>query len=199
MASIFCVGRNYAAHAREMGARPAADGDPVVFLKPESALVRPPGPLVFPPGAGEIHHEAEIVVRVDAAGRAEALALGLDLTDRTRQAEAKRQGLPWAAAKGWKGSAAVGPFVPVAAAPAFKRLHFTLDVNGVRRQRGDAADMLHPVESVLAYLARWFGLCEGDLVFTGTPEGVGPLAAGDVLDLALDGVPAAAARFTVAR
>jgi 2-keto-4-pentenoate hydratase/2-oxohepta-3-ene-1,7-dioic acid hydratase in catechol pathway len=198
MASIFCVGRNYAAHAREMGARPAEEGDPVVFLKPEGALVRPPGPLVFPPGAGEIHHEAEIVVRVDAEGRAEALALGLDLTDRTRQAEAKRQGLPWAAAKGFKGSAAVGPFVPVAAAPAFRALRFTLDVNGARRQSGDAGDMLHPVERVLAYLARWFGLREGDLVFTGTPEGVGPLAAGDVLDLALEGVPAASARFTVA-
>jgi 2-keto-4-pentenoate hydratase/2-oxohepta-3-ene-1,7-dioic acid hydratase in catechol pathway len=198
MPSIFCVGRNYAAHAREMGAPAAPAGDPVVFLKPQGALVSAPGPLCFPPGAGEIHHEAEIVVRVDAAGRPEALALGLDLTDRTRQAMAKQEGLPWAAAKGFRGSAAVGPFVPVTAAPALDRLRFRLDVNGVGRQRGDSADMLHPVPALLAYLARWFGLGAGDLVFTGTPEGVGPLHAGDVLDLALEGVPAAAARFTVA-
>jgi 2-keto-4-pentenoate hydratase/2-oxohepta-3-ene-1,7-dioic acid hydratase in catechol pathway len=196
--TIFCVGRNYAAHAREMGATPRAEGEPVVFLKPHQALVVPPGPLAFPRGIGEVHHEAEIVVRVGPKGTAEAIALGLDLTDRTRQAEAKRAGLPWAAAKGFRGSAAVGPFVPVAQVPPLDRLRFTLAVNGTLRQRGDSADMLHPVPLVLAYLERWFGLRAGDLVFTGTPEGVGPLAAGDRLTLALEGVPAAGVAFEVA-
>lgn len=196
--TIFCVGRNYAAHAREMGAAPRPEGDPVVFLKPDQALVVPPGPLTFPSGIGEVHHEAEIVVRVGPGATAEAIALGLDLTDRTRQAEAKRTGLPWAAAKGFKGSAAVGPFVPRGEVPPLDRLRFTLAVNGTQRQEGDSADMLFPIPVVLAYLERWFGLRAGDLVFTGTPEGVGPLGAGDRVTLALEGVPAAAASFVVA-
>lgn len=198
MPSIYCVGRNYAAHAREMGAQPAAGAEPVVFLKPEHALVRPPADLTFPAGAGEIQHEAEVVVRVDAAGRPEALALGLDLTDRTRQAQAKAQGLPWAASKGFRGSAAVGPFVSVSATPPLDRLRFSLAVNGQRRQAGDTADLLHAVPELLAYLGRWFGLGLGDLVFTGTPAGVGPLQSGDLLDLALEGVPAASVRWRVA-
>jgi 2-keto-4-pentenoate hydratase/2-oxohepta-3-ene-1,7-dioic acid hydratase in catechol pathway len=196
--TIFCVGRNYAAHAREMGQLAPQEGDPVVFLKPDAALVVPPGPLTFPQGIGEVHHEAEIVVRAGRDGRPEALALGLDLTDRTRQAAAKRAGLPWAAAKGFRGSAAVGPFVPLAEAPPLDRLRFTLAVNGTVRQRGDSADMLYPVPIVWAYLERWFGVRAGDLVFTGTPEGVGALAAGDHVTLVLDGVPEAGASFDVA-
>lgn len=199
---IFCVGRNYAAHVREMSApgapAPAPAAEPVVFLKPPQARVDPPGPIVLPAGAGEIHHEVEVVVRVDGAGRAEALALGLDLTDRTRQAEAKQKGLPWAAAKGFRGSAPLGPFVPLARAGDLARLRFALHVNGALRQQGSTADMLVPVPELLAYLQRWFGLAAGDLVFTGTPEGVGPLRAGDVLDLRLEGVPEASARFSVA-
>ena len=196
--SIYCVGRNYAAHAREMGARAEPGAEPVVFLKPDGALVRPPGPLAFPAGVGEVHHEVEVVLRIGAAGTPDALALGLDLTDRTRQAVAKKDGLPWAAAKGFRGSAAVGPWVPLAAAPALGALRFTLHVNGNRVQAGDTADWLHPPAALLGWLDRWFGLFAGDLVFTGTPEGVGPVRAGDVLDLALEGVPAASARFTVA-
>jgi 2-keto-4-pentenoate hydratase/2-oxohepta-3-ene-1,7-dioic acid hydratase in catechol pathway len=197
--TIFCVGRNFAAHAREMGARAEPGAEPVVFLKPGSALVRPPGPLVFPDGVGEVHHEAEVVLRIGPGGAPDALALGLDLTDRTRQAKAKQEGLPWAAAKGFRGSAAVGPWVPLAQAPALEALRFTLHVNGVLAQRGDTAHWLQRPVALLAYLDRWFGLAHGDLVFTGTPEGVGAVHPGDVLDLALEGVPAAAARFTVAR
>ena len=197
--TIFCVGRNYAAHAREMGARPDPGGEPVVFLKPDGALVRPPHPLVFPEGVGEVHHEAEVVLRIGPDGEPDAIALGLDLTDRTRQAKAKQDGLPWAASKGFRGSAAVGPWVPLADAPALGSLRFTLSVNGKRAQRGDTAHWLHRPAALLAYLRGWFGLAPGDLVFTGTPEGVGPVHADDVLDLELDGVPAAAARFTVGR
>jgi 2-keto-4-pentenoate hydratase/2-oxohepta-3-ene-1,7-dioic acid hydratase in catechol pathway len=197
--TIFCVGRNYAAHAREMGSAHDPAAEPVVFLKPDGALVRPPDPLRFPVGLGETHHEAEVVLRMGPGARPDALALGLDLTDRTRQAAAKQAGLPWAAAKGFRGSAAVGPWVPLDRAPALERLVFTLRVNGAEKQRGETRLWLHPWPALLAYLDRWFGLAAGDLVFTGTPEGVGPVVAGDVLELALDGVPEAAARFVVAK
>jgi 2-keto-4-pentenoate hydratase/2-oxohepta-3-ene-1,7-dioic acid hydratase in catechol pathway len=196
--TIYCVGRNYAAHAREMGAAPRTEGDPVVFLKPGTALVRPPGPLAFPEGVGEVHHEVELVLRIGADLAPDALALGLDLTDRPRQAAAKKEGLPWAAAKGFRGSAAVGPFVPLARLPALETLRFELRVDGAVRQRGASVDMLTPVPALLAWLERWFGLAPGDLVFTGTPEGVGPVRAGQRLELALDGVPEAGAVFDVA-
>jgi 2-keto-4-pentenoate hydratase/2-oxohepta-3-ene-1,7-dioic acid hydratase in catechol pathway len=199
MPSVYCLGRNYAAHAKEMGSVVDPGGEPVVFLKPWAAVVPPPGPIRIPTGAGEIHHEAEVVVRVGRGGTAEAVALGLDLTDRTRQAKAKKEGLPWATAKGFRTSACVGPFVAVAALPSLDRLTFSLAVNGAVRQRGDSSLMLRPVPRILAELDAWFGLEAGDLVFTGTPEGVGPIAPGDVLDLVLDGVPAASARFVVAR
>ena len=196
--TIFCVGRNYAAHAREMGSVPDASGEPIVFLKPGRALVRSPEPLAFPAGVGEVHHEAEVVLRIGRDLAPDALALGLDLTDRPRQAKARQAGMPWAAAKGFRGSAAVGPWVPVDEAPALDALTFTLHVNGVLKQRGDTALWLHPAPALLAYLDRWFGLTPGDLVFTGTPEGVGSIVAGDVLDLALEDHPRAAARFQVA-
>jgi 2-keto-4-pentenoate hydratase/2-oxohepta-3-ene-1,7-dioic acid hydratase in catechol pathway len=195
--AVFCLGRTYAAHAAEMGSAPT--DDLVVFLKPPQALVPPPGPIVLPPGAGEVHHEAELVVRVGEGATVDAVALGLDLTDRTRQAKAKREGLPWASAKGWRTSGAVGPFVPARAAPPLDRVRFTLSVNGRLAQSGDTSLLLWPVARALRELDRWFGLAPGDLVFTGTPEGVGPVAPGDVLDLAMEGVPQASARFTVAR
>jgi len=180
-----------------MGSAPDSAAEPIVFLKPDGALVRPPE-LNLPEGLGETHHEAEVVLRIGPARAPDALALGLDLTDRARQAAARKAGLPWAAAKGFRSSAAVGPWVPLDQAPALARLRFTLHVNGVLKQRGDTALWLHPLPGLLAYLDRWFGLAPGDLVFTGTPEGVGPIVAGDALELALEGVPQAAARFVVA-
>jgi 2-keto-4-pentenoate hydratase/2-oxohepta-3-ene-1,7-dioic acid hydratase in catechol pathway len=196
--TIFCVGRNYAAHAREMGASADPGEELVVFLKPEQARLDAPGEIRFPPGAGEVHHEAEIVVRVGPGPSVEAVALGLDLTDRTRQADAKKRGLPWATAKGFRTAACVGPFVPASAVGPVERLRFGLRVNGRARQRGDAALMLRAVPELLAAIDRWFGLRPGDLVFTGTPEGVAALAPGDVCELDLEGVPAASARFAVA-
>jgi 2-keto-4-pentenoate hydratase/2-oxohepta-3-ene-1,7-dioic acid hydratase in catechol pathway len=195
--TIFCVGRNYAAHAREMGSTPDASGEPIVFLKPGRALVRPPDPLVFPAGIGEVHHEAELVLRIGRDLEPDAPALGLDLTDRPRQAKARQAGMPWAAAKGFRGSAAVGPWVLAEHVPDLSGLRFTLQVNGVVKQRGDTSLWLHPVAGLLAYLERWFGLEPGDLVFTGTPEGVGPIVPGDVLELTLDDMPQATARFEV--
>jgi 2-keto-4-pentenoate hydratase/2-oxohepta-3-ene-1,7-dioic acid hydratase in catechol pathway len=196
--TIFCVGRNYAAHAREMGAAASPDDELVVFLKPARARVDSPGEIRFPPAAGEIQHEAELVVRVGAGAAADAVAVGLDLTDRTRQAEAKRRGLPWATAKGFRTSACVGPFVGVGSVGPLDALRFRLDVNGTTRQRGDTAAMIRPVPRLLAEIDAWFGLEPGDLVFTGTPEGVAALRPGDVCDLVLEDVPRASARFVVA-
>jgi 2-keto-4-pentenoate hydratase/2-oxohepta-3-ene-1,7-dioic acid hydratase in catechol pathway len=196
--SLYCIGRNYAAHAREMGAAVVKDAEIVVFLKPTSAIVAPPGPVRLPAGATEIHHEAEVVVRVGAGATAEALALGLDLTDRPRQAAAKQAGLPWARAKGFRHSAPLGPFVPVGSVPALDRIHFSLTIDGAVRQRGDTSLLLHSIPTLLKDLDAWFGLVPGDLVFTGTPEGVGPIRSGQVLTLEMDGVPAASASFRVA-
>ncbi len=196
MSTIFCIGRNYAAHIREMQGR-GGDGAPVVFLKPEHALIAPPESIVIPAGAGEIHHEAEVVVRVGAAGEAAEVALGLDLTDRTRQQAAKAKGHPWAAAKGFETSACVGPWLPTSEVPPLHRLRFDLEVNGEIRQRGDTSLMLRPIPALLEAVAAWFGLREGDLVFTGTPEGVGPIRRGDILKLTMDDTPAAEATFEV--
>ena len=196
--TIFCIGKNYAAHAREMGSAPDVEGETVVFLKPTQAVVAPPGPVRLPAGALEVHHEAEVVVRVGPGGRAEAVALGLDLTDRGRQATAKKGGLPWARAKGFRDSAPIGPFVAVGRVPPLDGLRFTLRVGGVVRQRGDTSLMLRSVPTLLTDLDAWFGLAPGDLVFTGTPEGVGPVRPGDVLELDLEGVPEASSRFVIA-
>ena len=131
-----------------------------------------------------------MVVRVGPEVSAEAVALGLDLTDRTRQAEAKRKGAPWAAAKGFRGAAPLGPFVLTSAAPPLDAIRFLLTVNGAVRQRGDTARMLAPIPDLLAWIDAWFGLRPGDLVFTGTPEGVGRVAPGDVLHFACAGIGA---------
>src|SRR5262245_10081658 len=122
-----------------MGSTPDAAGEPIVFLKPDQALVRPPDPLRFPAGVGEVHHEAEVVLRIGRDLAPDALALGLDLTDRPRQAKARQAGMPWAAAKGFRGSAAVGPWVPADRARPLDRLRFTLHVNGALKQRGDTS------------------------------------------------------------
>jgi len=201
MPSIFCVGLNYAAHVTEMGAGFGPREIPpemVVFLKPWQAILAPPGPIRFPAGASEVHHETELVVRVGPDLAADAITLGLDLTDRPRQAAAKKAGMPWARSKGFRGAAPMGPFVPVAQAPPLDRLRFTLTIDGAVRQRGDTSLMLRPIPEILRDLDACFGLSPGDLVYTGTPEGIGPIAPGQTLALDLEGVPAASSRFAVA-
>jgi 2-keto-4-pentenoate hydratase/2-oxohepta-3-ene-1,7-dioic acid hydratase in catechol pathway len=196
--TIFCVGLNYAAHVSEMGSGYAARGEMVVFIKPWQAIVDPPGPIRIPADATEIHHETEIVVRVGPGCTADAITLGLDLTDRPRQTAAKKAGMPWARAKGFRGSAPIGAFVPVRALPPLDRLHFSLTIDGVEKQRGDTSLMLRPIPVILEDLDRCFGLRTGDLVYTGTPEGIGPIAPGQTLVLDIEGVPGAGSRFVVA-
>ena len=184
---ILAVGRNYADHIAEMGN--ARSVPPVLFLKPPSALVHDGGIVTLPAGLGQVHHEVELVVVIGRAGRAieegSALdhvygyAVGLDLTLRDLQNEAKKKGEPWDLAKGFDGSAPVSLVVPRDRVDDVAALGLTLDVNGQRRQEGSVGAMLHGVAALVAYASRWITLERGDLLFTGTPSGVGPLAPGD--------------------
>ena len=172
--TIWCVGRNYAEHAKEMKAEvPKA---PLIFLKPESALTGD-GALRLPPDSRRVDHEVELVVR---HGRSPAMAVGIDFTARDLQEEAKKKGLPWTSSKGRPGFAAVGNFVPLALPAVLE-----LTVGGKTRQKASTAEMIFPVPALLAHLEEVYGLREGDLIFTGTPSGVGPVAAGDVLEASL--------------
>ncbi len=207
---VFCVGRNFAEHAREMGAAvptSAADrGTPVFFTKPADALVLD-GVVPYPPATRELHHEVEFVVAigVDApAGeipveQAQALvygyALGLDLTRRDLQAAAKAKGLPWDTGKAFDHSAPIGPIVPAAAfgEPGARRLR--LHVNGELRQDGGLDDLVWNVPEILHELSKLFALKAGDLVYMGTPAGVGPLQPGDAYVATLDGMPALEGRI----
>ncbi|MDO5686992.1 MAG: fumarylacetoacetate hydrolase family protein [Neisseria sp.] len=194
--NIFCIGRNYAEHIAEL--QHSRDQEMPVFLKPTSALLRGENTIRLPEYSNNVHYECELVLLIgqDAAqlNRDQALAcvagygIGLDLTARDVQNIAKEKGLPWLKAKGFRHAACVSDFVAPQALPEIGDVHFTLDVNGEIRQRGHTADMLYDVPEILVFLAHTYGLQAGDIVFTGTPQGVGALHAGDVLTLDLNGV-----------
>lgn len=191
--TIYCVGRNYRAHAREMGSE--IPTEPVLFLKPATALVAEGDPILLPSFSGDVHHEVEMVLLIGMEGKdippTEAMdyvigyGVGLDLTARDLQTEAKKNGLPWAVSKGFDGSAPVSRFLPVEAVPDPQSLELSLSVNGTVRQKSTTAEMIFPVREIVAAVSRYFTLTGGDLIYTGTPEGVGPLAPGDVLELSL--------------
>lgn len=190
--NIFCIGRNYAAHVKELGNRQEAE--PVVFLKPLSALHHEGTAITLPSISQDVHYETELVVLIGKGGknipRDQALShiagygLGLDLTARDRQSEAKAAGLPWTVAKGFDGAACVSRFIPSRLADP-GQIEFTMELNGQLRQVGKTSLMLFDIPFLLGYLSSVFTLSPGDLIFTGTPEGVGPLSPGDSLDLRL--------------
>ena len=206
---IFCVGRNYADHAREMGAMDQAEGrePPFFFTKPGDALVGGEGELrvAYPPQTKNLHHEVEMVVALGAGGAnvtvdaARGLifgyAVGLDLTRRDIQARAKDKGQPWDMGKGFDQSAVAGVISPVAASghPTTGRIWLT--VNGEVRQDGDLAAMMWKVADIIANLSTLVHLEAGDLIYTGTPAGVGPIFPGDVLEGGVDGVGQLRARI----
>ena len=190
---ILCLGRNYREHAKEMQAE--VPTEPVVFLKPSTALLADGGVIRLPSFSRDVHHEVEIVVLISEGGReiprekafdhVGGYAIGLDLTARDVQSAAKKKGLPWAVSKGFDTSAPVSQFVPRARVSDPGQLQFSLSVNGTTRQRGSAADMIFPVDAVVAYLSTVFTLEPGDLIFTGTPEGVAAIAPRDRLEARL--------------
>lgn len=190
---IFCIGRNYAEHIRELGgtaadAAPPPDAACVVFMKPASCVVPVGEPIVLPRGRGSVHHEAELVVLLTGGGadipveealdHVAALTLGLDLTLRDLQNELKQKGAPWELCKAFDGAAPLGDWMPYRAQD-LQALEFHCAVNGVRRQSGRTADMLFPVRRLIHLLSRSWSLQPGDVIFTGTPAGVGPLQPGD--------------------
>jgi 2-keto-4-pentenoate hydratase/2-oxohepta-3-ene-1,7-dioic acid hydratase in catechol pathway len=188
---IFCIGRNYAEHIRELGNAP--DDACLVFMKPPSCVVPAGEPIVLPRGRGSVHHEAELVVMLTggdvdvpverALDYVAAFTLGLDLTLRDLQGELKKKGAPWELAKAFDGAAPLGEWTPYQGQD-LQALEFSCDVNGARRQSGNTADMLFPVARLIHILSRTWALQPGDIVYTGTPAGVGPLAAGDRVTLA---------------
>ncbi len=194
---IFCVGRNYADHVREMGGDPGRE-PPIFFTKPADAVVQPAHAIPYPPRTGDLHHEVELVVALGAGGAnigtQQALgcvfgyAVGNDLTRRDLQAVARKAGAPWDMAKGFDCSAPLGEIHPASAVghPASGRIW--LAVNGALRQESDLASMIWSVPEIIAELSTFAVLRPGDLIFTGTPEGVGPLLPGDRVTAGIDGL-----------
>jgi 2-keto-4-pentenoate hydratase/2-oxohepta-3-ene-1,7-dioic acid hydratase in catechol pathway len=202
---IYCVGRNFADHAREMGvAVPASKDDrgtPVFFLKPADAIVLD-GQVPYPPGTNDLHQEVELVIALgadapngvldpaDALGLVFGYGVGLDLTRRDLQANAKQKGLPWDTGKAFDHSAPVSALVPAARVGDYTQCAISLDVGGVRRQHGALHDLVWNVEEILHELSKLYALKAGDLVFMGTPAGVAALHPGDVFRASLDGLVA---------
>ena len=189
---ILCIGRNYADHVREMGDVEGLPSEPVIFLKPPSALLADGGTIELPKQSEDVHHEVELVAVIGKGGKhiaeADALdhvagyALGLDLTARDIQRKAKDSGKPWSVAKGFDTFAPLGPVVAAEEVGDVQRLDIQLAVNGDVRQSGNTGQMLFPIARLVSLLSEYFTLEPGDLIYTGTPEGVGPVQDGDVLE-----------------
>jgi 2-keto-4-pentenoate hydratase/2-oxohepta-3-ene-1,7-dioic acid hydratase in catechol pathway len=197
---IFCIGRNYGKHIEELNnTRSGAGG--IVFIKPASSLVAPGETIALPAGRGEIHFEAELVVEIGQGGASipakaarehiAGMGLGLDLTLRDLQSELKNTGAPWERAKAFDYSAPLAPLVPLSDDLDLADLHFELHVDGKLRQRGHTADMLVTVVDLIAMLSKSWRLAPGDLIFTGTPEGVGAVEPGMRLALSSPQLPSA--------
>ena len=205
---IFCIGRNYADHVREMGGDPKAD-PPVFFSKPADAAVVDGAPVAYPTGTSNLHYEGELVIALGAGGsqlqtREEAGALvfgqacGCDLTRRDLQAVAKKQGSPWDSAKGFDASAPLGAIAPISAvSPAqMDSARLVVTVDGQERQNAPLASMIWTVPEIIMALSELFALQAGDLIFTGTPEGVGPLQRGESVRVAIGALPELAFSIT---
>ena len=194
---IHCVGRNYADHAREMGGDPTRE-PPFFFGKPSDAVVPLGGEIAYPPLTSNLHHEVELVVALDAGGRdipaEKALdcvygsAVGIDLTRRDLQAKFKDKGQPWEMAKGFDQSAPVSALMPVSTCGHPGAGAIWLAVDGVDRQRGDLSQMTWNVAEVIAHLSAYVALAPGDLIFTGTPSGVGALVRGNRVTCGIEGI-----------
>ena len=190
VARIFCVGRNYAEHAREMGHNPDAE-PPFFFIKPVTALVTDGADFPYPAHSSNVHHEVELVVALGKGGsnipENEALshvygyAVGLDMTRRDVQAAAKEAGRPWETGKAFDHSAPCSALVPASKIGHPQAGAISLTINGEPRQSGDLANMIWDIPATIAYLSTWFSLLPGDLIFTGTPAGVGAVQRGDLL------------------
>ena len=188
---VFCIGMNYADHVKELGN--ALPESPVIFMKPATCLVPAGEKVTFPTHGEDLHYEAELVVLIGREGRPNSekeardymggLSLGLDLTLRDVQTRLRKKGHPWEVAKAFDGSAPVGRFIPFHESIDLARLTFRCLVNNELRQEGNTADMIFPVERLIYEISKIWSLKEGDLIYTGTPSGVGSLKEGDVINV----------------
>ena len=188
---ILAIGMNYAEHNKEMN-HTLLYKEPVIFSKPESALLREGKPFFIPDWAKQFDYETEIVVRINRLGKNiperfahryyDEVSVGIDFTARDLQKRLTGQGLPWEICKGFDGSAAVGTFIPKVELPPMDDLHFRLDINGVTVQQGWTNDMIHSTDQIIAYVSKFFTLKTGDLIFTGTPSGVGEVHENQTLE-----------------
>ncbi len=188
---IICIGRNYAEHARELN-NPVPTAAPVVFMKPPSALLVNEKPFYYPDFTKDLHHELEIVLKICkngksvqpefASGYYEEIGLGIDFTARDVQEELKKKGHPWEIAKGFDNSAVLGKFVPLEKVNNDGNIEFQLKKNGEVVQHGNTRDLLFTFDQLIVYVSKYFKLLQGDLIFTGTPAGVGPVQPGDLLE-----------------
>jgi 2-keto-4-pentenoate hydratase/2-oxohepta-3-ene-1,7-dioic acid hydratase in catechol pathway len=192
---IICIGRNYTKHIEELhNERPL---EPVVFIKPDSAILLKQHPFVMPEFSKDIHHEIEIVVKISKVGKYidakfahkyyEEIGVGIDFTARDLQEKLKEKGLPWEKSKAFDGSAVIGNFLPKSNFNSLENLTFELTRNGNTVQKGDTRFMLWKIDELIAYVSQFFTLKIGDIIFTGTPEGVGSVAPEDVLEGFLEG------------
>ncbi|MBN8665619.1 MAG: fumarylacetoacetate hydrolase family protein [Chitinophagales bacterium] len=187
---IFCVGRNYIDHAKELGN--AVPEEPVIFMKPKSALLQPHAPFYYPEFSNELHYELELVVRISKNGKyipekqavkyIDAITVGIDFTARDVQAELKKKGLPWEKAKAWDNSAVIGNWYPLPQDLGKEEMFFSMKKNNEEVQRGNSKDMIFSFAYIIAHVSQYFSLNIGDLIYTGTPAGVGEVVVGDVLE-----------------
>lgn len=192
---MFCVGRNYADHAKELGN--AVPDEPVIFMKPKSALLQAHTPFYYPEFTNELHYECELVLRISKNGKYiperfankyyDAITTGIDFTARDIQADLKAKGLPWEKAKAWDNSAVVGKWLPVSGFKDLNNINFTLTKNKEQVQKGNSADMLNDFDMIIAHISNYFSVNIGDLIFTGTPAGVGEVVVGDELEGFIEG------------
>ncbi len=186
---IICIGRNYINHAKELN-NPVPE-KPVFFIKPETAILKKNQPFFYPEFTKDLHYEVELVVRIHKIGKHiqekfahkhyEEIGLGIDFTARDLQAEQKKKGLPWEIAKAFDHSAPIGDFIPKSELDDIQNLNISLKKNGELVQQGSSANMIFTIDKIIAYVSQFVSLKIGDLIFTGTPEGVGPVQIGDRL------------------
>lgn len=187
---IFCIGRNYIEHAKELGNE--VPDEPVIFMKPKSALLQSHTPFYYPEFSNELHYEAELVLRVSKNGKYinerqaskyyNAITIGIDFTARDIQAELKKKGLPWEKAKAWDNSAVIGTWKDITAEMLKKPIKFSMNKNGENVQTGMTTDMIFSFDQIVSHISNYFSLNIGDLIYTGTPAGVGECVVGDILE-----------------
>ena len=187
---IFCVGRNYADHAKELGN--AVPEEPVIFIKPKTALLPPNTPFYYPQFSNELHYEVEVVLRIckngkdiqeqNASDYMDAFTIGIDFTARDLQAELKKKGLPWEKAKAWDNSAIIGKWIPFTQEIRSNPIHFSLQKNKKIVQVGNTEQLIFSFNTVIAHISQYFSLNIGDLIYTGTPAGVGECVTEDLLE-----------------